>query len=54
MYLGWVLAGVSAAVCFIIAVLLIGALRRKRPPSDPHAIGREGGGLQWIYIGTGI
>jgi cytochrome c oxidase subunit 2 len=54
MYLGWVLAGVSAAVCFIIAFLLISALRRKRPPSDPRAIGHEGGGLQWIYIGTGI
>jgi cytochrome c oxidase subunit 2 len=54
MYLGWVLAGVSAAVCFIIAFLLITALYRKRPVSDPRAIGREGGGLQWIYIGTGI
>lgn len=54
MYLGWVLAGVSAAVCFIIAFLLIIALHRKRPASDPRAIGREGGGLQWIYIGTGI
>jgi cytochrome c oxidase subunit 2 len=54
MYLGWVLAGISAAVCFIIAFLLIGALRRKRPASDPRALGSEGGGLQWIYIGTGI
>jgi cytochrome c oxidase subunit II len=54
MYLGWVLAGICAAVCFIIAFLLIAALRRKRPTADPRAIGREGEGLQWIYIGTGI
>lgn len=54
MYLGWVLAGISAAVCFIIALLLIMAVFRKRQAGDPSAIGREGGGLQWIYIGTGI
>ncbi|SEL17071.1 cytochrome c oxidase subunit II [Nitrosovibrio tenuis] len=54
MYLGWVLVGVCAAVCFIIAVLLIMAVRRKRPAADPRAIGREGEGLEWLYIGTGI
>ncbi|HEX8874333.1 MAG TPA: cytochrome c oxidase subunit II [Nitrosospira sp.] len=54
MYLGWVLAGVSAAVLFIIALLLIVAVFRKRQAADPRAIGPEGKGLRWIYIGTGI
>jgi cytochrome c oxidase subunit 2 len=54
MHLGWVLAAVSAAVCFIIAFLLITGLRRKRSPTDQRAIGREGEGMQWIYIGSGI
>jgi cytochrome c oxidase subunit II len=54
MHLGWVLAGVSAAVLFIIAFLLIAALWRKRAASDPRTIGAEGEGMKWIYIGTGI
>ena len=55
MHLGWVLAGISAITfCFIIALLLILALRRKRPASDQRAIGREEEGMHWIYIGTGI
>ena len=54
MHLGWVLAGISAIVCFIIALLLILAVRRKRPASDQRAIGREEEGMNWIYIGTGI
>jgi len=54
MHLGWVLAGISVTVCFIIALLLVVALRRKRPAADRRAIGREGAGMQWIYVGTGI
>ena len=54
LYLGWVLAGLSVAVCLVIALLLITAVLRKRPANDPRAIGREGEGLRWIYIGTGI
>jgi cytochrome c oxidase subunit 2 len=54
MYLGWVLAGLSVAVCVVIALLLITAMLRKRPAADPRAIGHEGEGLRWIYIGTGI
>ncbi len=54
MYLGWVLAGLSVAVCLVIALLLITAMLRKRPAADSRRIGQEGGGLQWIYIGTGI
>jgi cytochrome c oxidase subunit 2 len=54
MYLGWVLAGLSVAVCLIIALLLLAAMLHKRPAADPRSIGREGEGLRWIYIGTGI
>lgn len=54
MYLGWVLAGLSVAVCLIIALLLVTAMLRKRPAADTRRIGQEGGGLRWIYIGTGI
>jgi cytochrome c oxidase subunit 2 len=54
MYLGWVLAGLSVIIILIISLLLMAALLRKRSPGDNHAIGAEGGGLQWIYIGTGI
>lgn len=54
LYLGWALAGLSVAVCLIIALLLTTALLRKRSAADPRAIGREGEGLRWIYIGTGI
>ena len=54
MYLGWVLAGLSVVIFLIIAVLLIMAMLRKRPAADPRVIGQETGGLQWIYIGTGI
>lgn len=54
MYLGWVLAGLSVLVFLVITLLLLGALLRKRPAMDPRTIGREGEGLQWIYIGAGI
>ncbi|PSJ18984.1 cytochrome c oxidase subunit II [Nitrosomonas supralitoralis] len=54
MYLGWALAGLSVAICFIIALLLLTAIFRKRKTSNPHKIESEGKGLQWVYIGTGI
>lgn len=54
MYLGWALAGLSVTICLIIALLLLVALIRKRPQTDYRSIGNEGGGLRWIYIGTGI
>lgn len=54
MHLGWVLAGLSVLVFLIITLLLLAALLRKRPAMDPRTIGREGEGLRWIYIGTGI
>ncbi|WP_292954320.1 cytochrome c oxidase subunit II [Nitrosomonas sp.] len=54
MYLGWVLAGLSVIICIVISLLLLTAIIRKRSRSDPYSIDREGGGLLWIYIGTGI
>jgi cytochrome c oxidase subunit II len=54
MYLGWMLAGLSVAIFLVISLLLIAAMLRKRPAADPRVIGREGEGLRWIYIGTGI
>lgn len=54
MYLGWGVTGLCIAVIIIIALLLIGALRRRRPGTDPRALGREQGGMAWIYIGAGI
>jgi cytochrome c oxidase subunit 2 len=54
MYLGWVFTAVMAAVFVIVALLLAGALFRKRAIEDPRAIGRENEGMRWIYIGTGI
>jgi cytochrome c oxidase subunit 2 len=54
MVLGWVFAAVAVAVFTIIALLLAGALFRKRPIEDPHAIGPENQGMAWIYIGTGV
>jgi len=40
MYLGWVLAGLSVAVCLVIALLLITARLRKRPAADSRRIGQ--------------
>lgn len=54
MYLGWALGGLSVIIILIISLLLMAALLRKRSPSDVRTIGAEGGGLRWIYIGTGI
>jgi cytochrome c oxidase subunit 2 len=54
MYLGWVLGGLSVTIILIISLLLVAALLRKRSPADVRTIGAEGGGLRWIYIGTGI
>lgn len=60
--LGWGLGSVSIAVVIIIAVLLIGAIFRKRrgaetedDPVDKRLMPiRQREGLMWIYVGTGI
>jgi cytochrome c oxidase subunit 2 len=54
MHLGWVFVAVVVTVFAIIALLLAGALFRKRSPAGPQAIGRENEGMRWIYIGTGL
>lgn len=55
--LGWGLGIISIVVSAVIAVLLLGAMshERSRAADDTQlAVGREGGGMGWIYIGTGI
>jgi cytochrome c oxidase subunit II len=54
MRLGWGMTAMCVAVIAIIAVLLLGALMRRRPAAPPHALGREAGGMGWIYIGVGV
>lgn len=54
MHLGWGLTAMCVAVVAIIAVLLAGALVRRRPAATPRALGKEEGGLGWIYIGVGV
>lgn len=56
--LGWGLGIISIVVLVVIAALLLGAVshkRTRRAPDDTQlAVGREGGGMGWIYVGTGI
>ena len=56
--LGWGLGIVSIAVTLIIAVLLLGAIFRKRKVISKNetslAVSRDAGGMAWIYIGEGI
>lgn len=55
--LGWALIALVVAVMVIIAVLLVGALARRRPPlplASAHKLPADAGGLNWIVIGTGI
>jgi cytochrome c oxidase subunit II len=56
--LGWGLGIISIIVIAVIAVLLLGALFRRRTQRAPDdgqlAVPREGGGMAWIYIGVGI
>jgi cytochrome c oxidase subunit 2 len=54
LHLGWVLAGLSAAIFLIIATLLLMAIFRRRNTLNPHTIESEGKGLKWMYIGTGV
>jgi cytochrome c oxidase subunit II len=56
--LGWGLGTISIAVISVIAVLLLGGLfrhRTERASDDAQlAVGREGGGMAWIYVGVGV
>ncbi|RDU97564.1 cytochrome c oxidase subunit II [Trinickia dinghuensis] len=55
--LGWALIGLVCAVMLIIAILLVGALARRRPKSPAGTEDKlppDTGGMNWIVIGTGI
>jgi cytochrome c oxidase subunit 2 len=55
--LGWALIGLVCAVMIIIAVLLVGALVRRREPRAPgaeHKLPSDSGGIDWLVIGTSI
>ncbi|WP_407642507.1 cytochrome c oxidase subunit II [Caballeronia arvi] len=57
MRLGWALTALVVAVAVIVSVLLVGAMVRKRPPPterDAAHVQGEGGGMHWVWIGTGI
>lgn len=57
--LNWGLTAISVLVCVIVGVLLLAGIFRKRPPLQPDdagrlPLGRNIGGLRWIYIGTAL
>ena len=55
--LGWALIALVVTVMVVIAVLLVGALIRRRPPLPSAARAKlpaDAGGLNWLVIGTGI
>ncbi|SAK62442.1 cytochrome c oxidase polypeptide II [Caballeronia glebae] len=57
MRLGWALAALAVVVALIVSVLLIGAIVRRRPPPterDASHVEGEGGGMHWVWIGTGV
>jgi cytochrome c oxidase subunit II len=58
-HLNWGLTAISVAVAVIIAVLVLLATYRSRPPLQRDADGRlpvgsPHGGMKWVYIGTAI
>jgi cytochrome c oxidase subunit 2 len=55
MHLGWVITALMAVILLIVALLLLGALYRKRPAAEANAvIAPEKNDLFWVTIGTGI
>jgi hypothetical protein len=54
MRLGWGLTALCVAVVILIGILLAVALARRRPMAAPEALGKEEGGMAWIYIGAGV
>jgi cytochrome c oxidase subunit II len=58
-HLNWGLTGISIVVAVLIAVLILLAMFRHRPPLQLDADGRlpvgsAHGGMKWVYIGTAI
>ncbi|WP_420819362.1 cytochrome c oxidase subunit II [Paraburkholderia flava] len=54
MHLGWALAALAVLITIIVGGLLAGALLRRRPHAEPSSLHGEGGGLRWVWIGTGV
>lgn len=55
--LGWALIALVVTVMVVIALLLVGALIRRRPALPSAAQGKlpaDAGGLNWLVIGTGV
>jgi len=54
--LAWGLGLISLLVVLIIAVALVAAIMRRRDPEAEGALAvrRDGGGMQWIYIGLAV
>lgn len=53
--LAWALIALVSAVVLIVAGLLCVAIAKRRtPPSNDERLPPEGGGMRWIYIGTGV
>jgi cytochrome c oxidase subunit 2 len=56
--LAWGLGTVSLVVIVVIGVLLLGSLLRRRDAADGDsgqlAVRHDGGGMAWIYVGSGI
>jgi cytochrome c oxidase subunit 2 len=49
-----VFTAIVCGVCLVVLALLAGALVRKRPSAPPGQVSREGDGLKWLFIGTGV
>lgn len=54
MHLGWGITALCVSVVVLVFFLLAGALLRRRPPADERALGKEQGGLAFVYIGVGL
>lgn len=54
--LGWGMLIISILVVVIITILVLAGIRRGRRRLDESdlAVRRDGGGMQWIYVGVGL